>query len=681
MKFLYPEILYALSAVAIPIIVHLFNFRRFKKVKFSNISFLKEVKIETRSKSKLKHLLILISRILAITFIVFAFAQPYIPLGEDQKVKAFQTVSMYVDNSFSMEAESEDGRLLEVARNKAMEIVESYGPTDKFQVLTNDFEGRHQRLYNREEIVELIEEIDISPSTRNVSEVLSRQRELLGSEENTRNTSYILSDLQGSVTDVSNLKADTTLEVVFIPTQAEKIANVYIDSLWFSSPIQQLNQSEKLNIRIKNTLSQPVENIPLTLTVNGTQKALGSFNAKPGNTTDTSLVFTNNEPGLKAGVVSIQDHPIVFDDEFYFSYKIKEKINVLELRPAGLNSRNISTVYSGDDHFNFTQNTAENIDYSAFSENDLIILNQLPTYSSGMIAELKKFTQNGGSTYFIPAEDPGLESYNQLLATFESNPMKPARETETKVSDINLDNYIFKDVFDQIPKNIDLPNVNKYYPFERRTRAGEEQLLTLQTGDPFLSVFNLGSGKFYTSAVSLKKASSNFTQHAIFVTTLLRIAEFSQPISKLYYTIGRDEAITLRNVKPAGDEVFKMEHREQSMEFIPEHRQSGAVTELYVRNQVTSAGNYSLSLQESPVSDLSFNYSRAESDLNTMSPGDLEDSFGKFGLSNYRVMESSLDTLSKNITQLSSGNQFWRSCIIMALIFLALEIILIKFWR
>jgi hypothetical protein len=130
MKFASPEILWALLALAIPIIVHLFNFRRFKKVAFSNVRFLKEIQQETKSRSRLKHLLILASRLLAIAFLVFAFAEPYIPLEDQIAKQGNRFVSIYIDNSFSMEAENEEGRLLEVARNKAIKMVESYSAAE-----------------------------------------------------------------------------------------------------------------------------------------------------------------------------------------------------------------------------------------------------------------------------------------------------------------------------------------------------------------------------------------------------------------------------------------------------------------------------------------------------------------------------------------------------------------------
>ena len=85
MKLLYPEFLWALFALSIPIIIHLFNFRKFTKVYFSNIELLKEVKLETKSKSRLKHLLILLIRLLLVTFLVFAFAQPYIPVENEKQ--------------------------------------------------------------------------------------------------------------------------------------------------------------------------------------------------------------------------------------------------------------------------------------------------------------------------------------------------------------------------------------------------------------------------------------------------------------------------------------------------------------------------------------------------------------------------------------------------------------------
>src|SRR3954463_7435883 len=130
MQFVYPSFLFALAAVAIPILIHLFNFRKYKKIYFTNVRFLKEIKQDTRSRSQLKHLLILLARILAIIFLVFAFAQPYIPRNKNTLVSGTRDVSLFIDNSFSMDAVGQNGSLIEVAKKKAHDIALAYSPSD-----------------------------------------------------------------------------------------------------------------------------------------------------------------------------------------------------------------------------------------------------------------------------------------------------------------------------------------------------------------------------------------------------------------------------------------------------------------------------------------------------------------------------------------------------------------------
>ena len=144
MQFIFPGFLWALFAILIPVIIHLFYFRRFKKVYFSNTRFLKEIKEETSNTNKLKNLLILLSRILAIVFLVFAFAQPYIPQGEKIK-QGMAGISIYFDNSFSMQANSNETSLLEKGKKIATEIINAFPENSNFQIITNDLHGEEMR--------------------------------------------------------------------------------------------------------------------------------------------------------------------------------------------------------------------------------------------------------------------------------------------------------------------------------------------------------------------------------------------------------------------------------------------------------------------------------------------------------------------------------------------------------
>ncbi len=238
MNFLFPTFLIGLAAIAIPIIIHLFNFRRYKKVYFTNVRFLKELKQESDSKSRLKEYLILAMRILAITFLVLAFAQPFIP-GKAKVQQGQKAISVYVDNSFSMESTNKQGTLLENAKSAATEIVNSFNAGDKFQLLTNDFEGRHQRFLSKEEFIEQLDEVKISSATKDINDVLKRQQDFLQNSGSANKRIFLLSDFQKNQALIRKSEVDTGIVVSLIPLVSSEVNNVYIDSIWFETPVQQ----------------------------------------------------------------------------------------------------------------------------------------------------------------------------------------------------------------------------------------------------------------------------------------------------------------------------------------------------------------------------------------------------------------------------------------------------------
>jgi hypothetical protein len=312
MSFLYPSFLLALSAVAIPIIIHLFNFRRYKTIYFSNVRFLKEVKEQTDSRSRLKHLLILLCRILAITFLVLAFAQPFIKSKTAPVAAGKKSISIFIDNSFSMGQLSSDVPLLEQAKLKAREIVSAYGPDDLFQLITEDFEGRHQRLVDKEEMLNLIKEVKPSPATRLVSDIISRQKQALGNAGASSKIIFILSDFQKNFSDFNSLKEDSNYQVSLVPLQSREADNIYIDTCWMESPVQILGQTNKLLIRIKNDGAASVENGRLTLLINNQTKAISDFSVVAGSITVDTISYSVTDKGWNQVSLSLIDHPINF---------------------------------------------------------------------------------------------------------------------------------------------------------------------------------------------------------------------------------------------------------------------------------------------------------------------------------------------------------------------------------
>jgi hypothetical protein len=686
MKFVHSEILWALLALSIPVIVHLFNFRKFKKVMFSNVSFLKEIQQETKSKSKLKHLLILLARMFAMACIILAFAQPYIPLNDDQLKAGDKAVSIYIDNSFSTQSDGEGGSVLELEKSKAIELIEAHKPTDKFQVLTNDFEGRHQRLVNQEEAIQLVQEIAPSPAAKALSEVMARQQDLLISSPQASKMAYILSDLQGNMMDVDQVKADSSIRFHILPENAKVVANIAVDSVWFATPVRQLNVVEQLYVRLRNNGAEKKENLSINLKINGQQKSVGSASLEPYQTQEVELSFTNTEPGFKLAEIHVDDQPITFDNTYNFSFNVAQRINVLNIR-GNLTADPVQVLFSDDPYFQTTTVAEGAIDFSAFGKADLIIVNQLQKISSGLASELEKFVSNGGSCVIIPATQIDLVSFNDLLQRCEAGTitgrMAFGMTPGNPVTAVNFDHYLLRGVLEKNSGNekVAYPHVGDYYTLTMGSNGNVEPIMTLQSNDPFFISAKHGGGFIYCSAVSLQPTESNFIAHSFFPTLLLRMAEFAQNSDALSYTLGKELSVTLRNVTVNGEQTFKLVNKENGGQYIPEHRNAGGNTEIFFQNALTEAGNYLLNLGDSTITTLSFNFDRRESYTTPKSADDMLNALKSAGLNNVQLLKSDVESLGAIAGEITEGKKYWYSMIIWGLIFLAIEVLLIKFWK
>jgi hypothetical protein len=198
MQFVYPGFLWALAAISIPIIIHFFHFRRYKKIVFSDIRFLQQLQEQNKSKQKLKDLLVLLCRILAVSAMVLAFAQPFIPLGQNSKTGGSNVVSVFVDNSFSMNAQGSEGQLFEMAKNKARAIVNAYDNHDKFQVLTNNLSGNEQRVLSKTEALARIDNIEPTTASAFLNDIYAKQSAAFLTEGTGFYHAYVISDFQTS---------------------------------------------------------------------------------------------------------------------------------------------------------------------------------------------------------------------------------------------------------------------------------------------------------------------------------------------------------------------------------------------------------------------------------------------------------------------------------------------------
>jgi len=680
MKFVNPSVLFALGLIAIPIFIHLFNLRKYKIVYFSNVRFLKELKEETQKQSRLKHLLILLARIFTIVFLVLAFAQPYIPNKSEALVTEKDFISVFVDNSFSMEAVGTNGTLLQSAKEKAKEIINTHRNADVFQILDNNFLAVNQRNLNKDELKDIINKIDFSYNRRTLSQIIERQKTLANNSNFKQKFLYIISDFQKNIVDIQNIKPDSTVKIFLIPLKSNETNNLYIDSCWFESPIKRIGQNVVLKARIVNISDKPYEKIPARLYINKQQRTLTSFDVNPKSETTIELPYKINELGIQHAYIEIVDYPVTYDDKFYFSYTVQKNVSILCISNKDENIY-INALFKKDSAFVLENVNARTLDYSGFSNYNFIILNEFDEITSGLGNELSKFVKNGGSLLILPGRNIDFESYNNFFPLLTKVSINKADTQTVKINKINFTHPLFNDVFDKLPENINLPDVKRHYVLNGATHTNSENLLTLQNGNPFLSVYYVGKGSLYLMASPLNKEFSNFAIHSIFVPTLYNMALNSVANSRLYYILGADNSFDIINANTDLEAVFKIKSTTNEFEFIPQYSNSFSYLTFHINDQIKDAGNYLLNYKENSISGIAFNYDRKESDLKYYSETELEEIIKDKKLENINIINTQKENVSNAISKINQGVLFWKFCIILALIFLAFEALLLRLWK
>ena len=661
---------------------------------FTNVRFLKEVKEETSNRQKLRNLLVLLMRCLAIAAMVLAFAQPFIPLSSGVK-KGERAVSVFVDNSFSMNALSKEAPLLELAKQRARDIVAAYGVEDRFQVLTNDFEGRDQRLVSKEDALSRIEEIRTSPASRDLSKVLTRQQQCLNTGKQENKTAYVVSDFQANIADLSSFK-DTLIEVNLVPMRAVQERNVSIDSAWFENPVQILNQPANLLVKLSNRSDEEVTDIRLSLRHDGQTKPVGAVSIPAHGTRLDTVSFTILHPGWHEARLSVTDYPVQFDDDYFLSFYVAERINVLSVNGLAPN-KFLENAFLGAKYFRLDNADARSLDYSKFGDYQLIILNELPSVSSGLGNELKTFCQNGGNVLAFPSQTSDLNSYNAFLQNYAAGNLGAFEPTPRQASQVNTEEFVFRDVFLNKSANLRLPNTQGNFKI---APARGEQILTYRDGSSLLSKFSQGEGALYFSAAPLNEQVSDLVRNGeIFVPMLFKMAIAGTKGRQIAYTIGKDEVLEAKHQisargetnyklrlvpenKPANGETAANNDQNaaaNNQEFIPEQRILGSKVMLTPGTQVRNAGWYQLHLQaDSTLAEFAFNYDRKESDLRFKTDEALAEGLPK----NMTVMATNVEAnFSQAVNEQEKGIVLWRWCVIFALLFLALEVLFLRLWK
>ena len=694
MNFLYPSFLFGLLAVAAPIAIHLFNFRRTRRVFFTNVALLRTVQTETKSFRRLKHWLILACRCLFLVCLVLAFAQPFIPGKNKLGLSRQGVTSFYVDNSYSMQNERNEKRYLDVATSKLDELLTLFRNATSLQLLTNDFSAAEQQTGTSEAVRDRVTAIRFAHTARTLETVYRRQHNLLSSSNpGRRNQLFWFSDFQKSTAgDLARLKIDTTDQLFVVPLEAQATQNIYIDSVWLSTPFVREMQNNSLNVKLSNGGREAVKNLPIRLYLDDTQASTASATIPPsGSSATVSLNFNVTTKGYHRGRIVFEDFPITFDNQYFFVIEASPAVRVLHLFGQKSPVDYVQAVYANDSLFVRRSFDAQNFDVGQLKETDLAVLEGVGQVSGTLRTELERFVRQGGSLTVIPPANPDVASYGPFLNALGVGGLQALPQvsglspTLVPVADPDRRNPFFSDVFQQSYQSepLNMPSAAPVW----RWSAGQ-RLLSLRDGNPLLTQSRTSGGtsspgSVYVLASPLASQHGNLAEHALFVPVMYKMAALSVRAQRTAYSFDNG-LITIPVNNPSERAVYKL--KRGKLEIIPVQRivNNQLLLEMPKSNDLAAgqdieAGYYELQNGQGKTERLlAFNHGNQESAMDFYSANELRRAFA--GQPNVEVFDSVQDgDFVQVLEQQNLGKSLWKYFLLAALAFLLLEAVLVRF--
>lgn len=641
MQFKHPEILYALFLLLIPIIIHLFQLRRFQKTYFTNVAFLKKVTLQTRKSSQIKKWLTLLLRLLVLGCLIIAFAQPY-STSSNVLNRNSETI-IYVDNSFSMQAKGDNGPLLQ----RAVQDLLSYNTSDeKISWYTND--NTYKNLTGQDFRNTLLE-IDFSPQEQlSPTQVLIKANQLFSKNKAGIKKLLYISDFQNTEA-FPEIPKD--MEVLSVQLKPKNISNVSIDSIFIQSITSSITH---FSVKLKHTNQN--EGIYPVSVYNGS-----SLVAKTGvdfsKYTGEPIVFDINTSLGFDGRIELIDQGLQYDNTLFFNLNLPKKIKVLAIN--GTDGTFLKNLFKGDE-FQFSPQPFDQVNYDLILNQNLIVLNELKEIPTSLSTILKSFVNGGGHLLIIPSVIDDVSSYNFLLNSLQIGGLKGKVEKEKIITKISFSHPLFQNVFEKRVLNFQFPKVNSYYDIS----FSATPILSYGDGKPFI----LQKGPVYLFTAPINVVNSNFQASPLIVPTFYNMAAQSLPLPKLYYTIGNNNNYAVPVLMPK-DEILSLKIDAET--YIPQQRTQASYVEIITTEEPSKAGTYNIVYKDSIFEKVSYNYNRNESELQYANADKWQ------GAENFESIEKLLGKLD----DLNTIDSYWKWFVIFALLFLILETLVLKFLK
>lgn len=674
MNFANPTALWGLFALAIPVAVHLFSFRFTRRILFSNVSLLREIKEESRSKRVLRERLLLLSRLLAISTLVLAFAQPQWG-NKSTALVGNRHHAIFIDNSPSMTLLGSEGMLLEQAREAARAIAVAAKPDEKFQLLTHDLDPLSQRWLSREAFLQALEEVQPSGRSQFAATLMQRQLDLIQSTGATAAKIYWLSDFQETNASLKTLELPRGIAFQLLRLEPSEVANLYVDSVWLEQPVLRIGERSRIMFRVANGGAADASRVRIQLFVEGIQKGLATVDLPANGILTDTIDFTPERSGNLKAMLQLDDRVFPYDDTWYLQLPVKDSLPLLYIRPAQA-SPYIKALFKNDEFVYMNELPRLGLDYNQLNKYSAFVLEGGDAASSGMFEALLKEVEAGASLIYLPGPGDELTDVQAVLAGFQMGTVMSLEKGSWQVRRMEVQDRLFQETFSRLPEQLALPDVKQYFRYRPADKA--RNLMQLNNDDVWLARLEYGAGNITVLMSALSPDWSDFVRHGLLVPVFYRALQLGGDLLRSSYRLNQADAITLRagNIPASG--LISMEKNGEK--YIPEVRRLGGRVLLNATSGQLSPGHYELFSANQPITGmfLALNANAEESRLHYMNTDALDELFSLKGWEPILIKQADL---AGKLTVQAGNASHWKWLLLAVLVFLLLEMLILKFLR
>jgi uncharacterized membrane protein len=690
MTFLNPAVLFGLLAASIPVLIHLFNLRKLKKIEFSTLTFLKELQKNRIRKIKLKQWLLLALRVLIILLLVLAFARPTLEgIAIGGTTSAAKTTAVFIlDDTFSMSVVDGEGSYLNQAKQSIQELARNLQEGDEVALILVS-ERRKENIKtstNLSEFISSVDEIEPSYSSGYLHDAVVSAGNILASSKNFNKEIYIFSDFQngrisekGLLSDLSQVLGEK-VKIYSFNYSGKEIYNIGVDNIKIETQIFEKNKPVVFNTTVTNYSSREVNNAVVSLFVNKERTAQKSVTLEPGQTSVITLEALIKETGYNNVFVEIEDDEIMQDNKRYTTLFIPDKIPIIIFYDDEEDTRFIELAIQ-------SSGTGETIKISKRNLGQLTSVNlsqfdvAFVVGSENLISpeRLKTFVENGGGLFLFPGSKSTDESFQKLLGSFNLPSSrgifgeKGSQNNVVNFDKVEINHPIFQNIFlEGAKKNIESPDIN--YHFKIIPEGKGINLISLMNGFSFLSEFKIGKGKVFLCNTSPVLGWSNFPVKAIFPALINK---------SVFYLASKNEAeekflagdIVDINVANKSISRINIKRPDDTEEFInPDDISGNYLT--YGNTNVT--GIFRVFSGEQLIDEIPVNHDPLESVTASTNDKEFNDYLARVNFKGTHLSIDKNENPVEVVLQARFGSELWKIFILAAIIVALIEMLVAR---